>query len=642
MTGLLSRPGPKLALAALVLFTGCAYFNTFYNAQSYYKDGLALKEQRQAAPAKGKFDKAIEKSALVISRWPRSAWVDDATYLIGMSYYQSGQYDKAVRQFEQLVLAFPNSPFVPDARLYRGLALLEDKEYGVAGVVLDGVRQDYPKLRDAAAFSMADAYFEREDFSRAIDSLAAFAKEFPKSKFLPTAVEHLASACFELGRCAEAEQWYLKLVALTRQPRPRTQAMLRVAACRLELGNNEQAAKQVRDVLGSYKELDDEANLLLGRALSEMGRDKEAVEAWSQVRGVSEIGAEAFFRIGKYYEELKDFAKARAYYDSAKSRRADSDYGVLAVKRLSLLDALAQGDSAGRTPAESRFLLAEVHNLNLGEYDEAMRLYQEVHDSFPDTDWAAKALFAKAWILKYEKHDSLNLVGLLERIIDEYSETEYADESRRWLGLPVPKRAPKAPPPESLAVKPDTGKVKPESLPGEVAEEEEMLPPPERPESPPEPPGMSKLRPTRPDEPLRPGEPPHPGPPVPPVAPEPETTGTGPKPDTAKEKPVLTVVHFDTDKWAISPADSVKLVADAAKLEPDQKLVVVGYCDPRGTEKYNLELGRKRAEAVKALLVRSGVAADRIAVLSKGEKDLRSSKPDEYWLDRRVEFEFSN
>ncbi|MBM3316179.1 tetratricopeptide repeat protein, partial [candidate division WOR-3 bacterium] len=510
------------------------YFNTFYNAQSYYKDGLKLKDQRQATQAKGKFDKAIEKSALVISRWPRSAWVDDATFLIGMSYYQSGQYDKAVGQFEQLVLAFPHSGFVPEAQLYRGLALLDDREYGVAGVVLNEVRERYPKLRDAAAFSLADAFYEREEFERAVDSLGAFAAQFPRSKFLPTAVEHLAAACFKLGRCAEAEKWYLKLVALTRQPKPRSQAMLRVAACRLEMGNNEQAAKQARDVLGSYKELDDEANLLLGRALAELGRDKEAIDAWSNVRGTSEIGAEAFFRIGKYYEELKEFAKARAYYDSAKSRRADSDHGVLAVKRLSLLDALAQGDSAGRAPAESRFLLAEVHNLNLGEYDEAMRLYQEVHDSFPDTDWAAKALFAKAWILKYEKHDSLNLVGLLEQIIDEYSETEYADESRRWLGLPVPKRAPKGPPPESLAVKPDTGIVRPESLPGQVAEEEEeLVPAPEKPASPPEPPGMSKLRPTRPDEPLRPGEPPHPGPPV---APKPETAKIGPKPDTPREK----------------------------------------------------------------------------------------------------------
>ena len=93
-----------ILLAATLLFSGCAYFNTFYNARKYYREGLDLKAANQPTPAKAKFEKAIEKSALVIQRWPRSRWADDALLLIGLSYYHQGYYDKAMRNFDQLPL----------------------------------------------------------------------------------------------------------------------------------------------------------------------------------------------------------------------------------------------------------------------------------------------------------------------------------------------------------------------------------------------------------------------------------------------------------------------------------------------------------------------------------------------------------
>jgi len=45
-----------------------------------------------------------------------------------------------------------------------------------------------------------------------------------------------------------------------------------------------------------------------------------------------------------------------------------------------------------------------------------------------------------------------------------------------------------------------------------------------------------------------------------------------------------------------------------------------GYCDERGTEQYNLSLGQKRAESVKAFLVAYGVNANRIVIISYGEE----------------------
>ncbi|MCX6843026.1 MAG: tetratricopeptide repeat protein [candidate division WOR-3 bacterium] len=686
------RPFVVLLAAVVLLGAGCAYYNTFYNARSSYRDGLKLKDQNQKTQAKAKFDKAIEKSALVIKHWPKSRWVDDALFLVGTSYYQEGQYGKAIREFDQLSLAFPNSGLVPESELYRGLALLADQQYGTARLALDAVRQKYPRFASDAAYNLAKSFIDRDELERGTDSLAAFVERFPKSRFRRPAVKSLADALFTLKRYADAEKWYAFYARLSSDPKERALARLKIAACRYEQGKYEEAVAEVTDVLGRYPELDDEANLLLGKALTETGKQMEAFAAWVKVRGTGDLGAEAAFRIGKHHEEGADFDKARAYYDTAKTRRVDSDYGVLAVKRLALLDALAARETGKKTggdsltPAEAMFLVAEVNNLNLGDYDKAMGLYQKVYDSFPGTDWAAKALFAKAWIVRNTKNDTAGAMPILKQVIAEYPETEYADESRRWLGLPVPKRASKKPEvkPETTAavlpagestMQPGIEPLPRESLPGDTGEVAARRGPdmfPRGPHAPGRfPAGTVPERGLSPESGKAGATLPHSKGESPVAKPNTGAKGPGvrgqggkdtipvpqpPRPDTTKqprppEKPApttpaarvqLEIAHFATDSWEIQAADTARLRADAESLKAhtDVKITIVGHCDPRASETYNRELGRRRAQAVKDFLVAAGVGADRVRVRSEGKKRPISTKPDEYWLDRRIEFEF--
>ena len=128
------------------------------------------------------------------------------------------------------------------------------------------------------------------------------------------------------------------------------------------------------------------------------------------------------------------------------------------------------------------------------------------------------------------------------------------------------------------------------------------------------------------------------------VTAEPSAT---PSPDTTEHarppaKLRLEITHFATDSWQIQAADSARLQADAESLKarPEVKVVIVGNCDPRASERYNQRLGLKRAGAVRDFFVGAGVDAGRISVRSDGERRLISTKPDEFWLDRRVEFEY--
>jgi OmpA-OmpF porin, OOP family len=80
-------------------------------------------------------------------------------------------------------------------------------------------------------------------------------------------------------------------------------------------------------------------------------------------------------------------------------------------------------------------------------------------------------------------------------------------------------------------------------------------------------------------------------------------------------------INFDSNKSVIRP-DSEQVLAEILKLvqdNPDLKLKVEGHTDNVGKAKANLQLSKERAAAVKAWLVKHGVASTRLATDGSGD-----------------------
>ncbi len=82
-------------------------------------------------------------------------------------------------------------------------------------------------------------------------------------------------------------------------------------------------------------------------------------------------------------------------------------------------------------------------------------------------------------------------------------------------------------------------------------------------------------------------------------------------------------LNFDTAKSAVRPADAAEIdqVAATLKQYPNARVRIAGYADARGSEPANLELGKARADSIKAALAEKGIDADRIETASGGEND---------------------
>ena len=85
---------------------------------------------------------------------------------------------------------------------------------------------------------------------------------------------------------------------------------------------------------------------------------------------------------------------------------------------------------------------------------------------------------------------------------------------------------------------------------------------------------------------------------------------------------VHTDIYFEVGRKGLT--DEAKSIlaalADILKKDADRGLLVQGYTDQQGSADYNKKLGMKRAETVKAELLRAGVAQNQITIVSLGEE----------------------
>ena len=111
-------------------------------------------------------------------------------------------------------------------------------------------------------------------------------------------------------------------------------------------------------------------------------------------------------------------------------------------------------------------------------------------------------------------------------------------------------------------------------------------------------------------------------------APKSVVTPAAPAPKVEPAVPVVTKntystdTFFDFDKSVLKPEGRAKLddLINKMKSISLEVVIVVGHTDSVGSDAYNMKLGLRRAEAVKAYLISKGIEKQRVFTDSKGER----------------------
>lgn len=131
------------------------------------------------------------------------------------------------------------------------------------------------------------------------------------------------------------------------------------------------------------------------------------------------------------------------------------------------------------------------------------------------------------------------------------------------------------------------------------------------------------------------------------VAPPPPPAPAPPEPSEAELfAKAVKDIYFDYDRYDLRPADKEIIDADAAFLSAHPSIIftIEGHCDERGSTDYNLALGDNRANSAKDALIKAGVAARQIKVISFGkEKPFCTESIESCWQqNRRAHFVYGH
>ena len=216
-----------LGCIAMVFSIGCtAYFNTFYNADRAYKEGLdqhtkLLRNYPDSlvvtppADISGKYDRAIEKAVKMIETFPKAKkWHDDALLLMGKAHFYKMENERAVRCFRQLEHEFPKSDLLAEAYLYTGMAYIESDNLDKAEEILQTADKRFPHLNDNQQITIllinivirregtAELYIDLKQYDKAIILL----KKAPRKKKFPFRSFRIDRSLFSCYRAIDSLQ----------------------------------------------------------------------------------------------------------------------------------------------------------------------------------------------------------------------------------------------------------------------------------------------------------------------------------------------------------------------------------------------------------------------------------------------------
>lgn len=270
----------KLGLGAgifsLLITVNCAYFNTYYNAQSYYLQGRKLIANDTLKVDSDLFDKAIEKSVNVIVKYPRSRWVGDALFIMGASYYYKGDYNRALEKLNVYIAAYPEARSYNNALYYRALCEYKLGKYSPAIIELKELT-NIKGFRKKARIALCYVYYRQQDYQSLIDVAALLLKESLSGKEKPQVLSLLGEAQFNLKQYEAALATYKRLLTATHMPDEKRELKLKIGKTYMATGRYEES----KNFLSG--EEDPEFKVLLAEMFYKLGDIEESRQTYRDV-----------------------------------------------------------------------------------------------------------------------------------------------------------------------------------------------------------------------------------------------------------------------------------------------------------------------------------------------------------------------
>lgn len=441
-----------LVLTFVIIGSGCVYYNTFYYAKKNFNDAeerreKAGKETAAAGSATG-YKAAIEKSLIVITDHPESKYVDDALYIIGKSYYHLEDFGKAERKFRELLAAYPESDYSERALFYLGKCRLKMEEYILARqafVAVDSMTKN-DKWKAEAQYMIGEIEFDEGNYEEAIKYYTNYLDKYAGAESSAEVQLKIAQAEDSLGNYEASKNAYLSVAKYNPPDSLYYQTQFAGGEAYYHLGMID-SGYAIFEKLANDEKFYNNAGMIrlkLAEALVMKENYENAIEEYQKICtefARSDAAARSYFQLGEIYmHQFDDLAQAKTMYDSAQMAYRRSEIYNEALQRSADISKLGQYRDAVtgedlELAAMSQYQLAELYLVQLENPDTAMAQFQYVIDSFPESEYAARAYMAEGFIYEEYRSQPDSAHDSYMNVLDNFPSSDIVEQAAEALDI---------------------------------------------------------------------------------------------------------------------------------------------------------------------------------------------------------------
>lgn len=346
----------------LIFLSSCAYFNTFYNAQQYFKEAekevqkseeiTDLKKQTVDA-----LQSTIDKCNMVIEKYPESKFTDDALLLMGKAHFYKGEFSSSMDVLERLISEEETSPLVNEAELWLFQCKCKLQKPDIA---LEDTRKYLQRIKKTKKVAgkkgllslghkiIANIFLESGKIDSAIKHYESCITYLRDNQEKAIYYYKIAELAFDKGKYDIAERNYRIVINNSNDPDYIEKSHLQIIKI-LRFGEEwEKSIVEIQNLITNEKfnMIRPDLYLELAKLYEARGEIDMALSRLSKITEDfqrSEFSAEAYYLLGILTLKISDdFDEARKYYESVEREKKNSIYAPSAKVRVKEIDALLE------------------------------------------------------------------------------------------------------------------------------------------------------------------------------------------------------------------------------------------------------------------------------------------------------------
>ena len=385
----------SLLLILVIVTSGCVYYNTFYNAEKYFKEAQEMELNDTNNPTNSaiqKYKKVIKKCGIVLEYYEGSKYADDALLLMAKSFFYIGRnYTQTISTLEDMIKFYPESDLVSEATLYIAQAKYEFNKVEEAYDLLHEflINNQFKDHHPKALQILANYKLREKDYVQTDYYLNRLIEEYPDSDEYEEAFFLQGKSQNEAGVYGKSNEIFLKLLKSKVTRKTKFDAKYYIAQNYLLLGEYQHAADYATKLLkDEYRENKiSRIRLLQARSWVELENIDDAIallEAITEDNKRTSLSAQAFYFLGEiYFHKLKEYSTAIELYNKVKNEYRNSEYLEKSVSQSSIASQIIQyynpnSKISTEELINQQFKLAEFYIEYLEMPDSAIIVYNNI------------------------------------------------------------------------------------------------------------------------------------------------------------------------------------------------------------------------------------------------------------------------